>query len=243
MNIRRSAIPLVSGVLWSFSASAGLVTITAPDSPGLPGSSQSRGLSAQLWTGSIDTLAQAQSLMSSRSADGTFTSTMLHYPGDADVVSTTAAFKTFLGADYASYHGTAPTKANNFLIKLTGEIYIPVADTYTFAVSSDDGFSLNIGGKVVTSFTTDRTYYSSSGQAKFTSAGLYSIEIVYWASRADDSGLSVTSNIAKAYGLPDYEFDPLSTANLFQRMTVPAPATALVGTTGVLGFGSRRRRR
>lgn len=243
MNIRRSAIPLALGALWPCLALAGTVTIGPPESMAPPVPGQAKGLHAELWKGSVDTLDQARSLIGSRAADGTFTASTLDYPGgEYATMPTFGAFKDFLGADLASYAGLRPTNANSFVIRFTGQIYVPLAGQYNFRVGSDDGFNLAIGGLTVTSFTTDRSFLYSFGSARFNTAGLYGIEIIYWASRSSDTGLRVLSNLGKARGDDEFDFRALSGGDTYLRAQVPAPATMLVGACGLAVCGARRRR-
>ncbi|MHB1036979.1 MAG: PA14 domain-containing protein, partial [Pirellulales bacterium] len=59
-----------------------------------------------------------------------------------------------------------------------GKIMIPEDDTYTFAVSSDDGFRLSIDGKVVGSFEGGRGMSSTLMPVDLT-AGKHSIQLTY----------------------------------------------------------------
>ncbi|MHB1033007.1 MAG: PA14 domain-containing protein [Pirellulales bacterium] len=68
---------------------------------------------------------------------------------------------------------------DNIALIAKGKVNIPEADTYTFAVQSDDGFRLWIDGKVVGSFEGGRGNGTASYMPVDLTAGKHSIQLTY----------------------------------------------------------------
>lgn len=86
-----------------------------------------------------------------------------------------------------------PAGADDAVIEATGNVYIPAAGDYTFAVARDDGFSLTIDGATITSgtgFDGDSNFASGKlaggccgttfGVYNFPAAGFYPLRLVVW---------------------------------------------------------------
>jgi hypothetical protein len=126
------------------------------------------------------------------------------------------------------------------ILRYTGYICISQPTTLTFGVLSDDGFQLDIGGIRVAEFVGQRGPGVTTGEATFSMAGLYAIDLLYFANNQGTSGVNLLwnggGNAGTVNGAGDLTLVP--TEVLFK---VPAPgAAALVGMGGLLA--SRRRR-
>ncbi|MEM9138990.1 MAG: hypothetical protein AAGB15_04110, partial [Pseudomonadota bacterium] len=107
--------------------------------------SQGTGLSGEVFitNGAINTLTQLEQIVATRPPVMTFTATQIDYSGR----QSDTTISEFLGADAASIQG-APGDAFEMGpsgFKMTGFIYIPPG-THEIEVTSDDGFSMKIGG-------------------------------------------------------------------------------------------------
>lgn len=200
------------------------------------------GLSGNVWRGSPGSIANALAVINGGPADGSFHSTLIDYPNGASTVVTGGTFGDFLGADAGSLTGTvlASDSPYSLIFRFTGYIAISAGGRYTFGVGSDDGFTLSIGGVEVTNLNGDRGFGFSTGQADFTDAGLYPVDLVYWANGIGQSGVEFVSSIA---GGPDYGNSGLAgivpTGVLYTVIPTPASAGLLMVAAGL----SARRRR
>ena len=89
---------------------------------------------------------------------------------------------------------------HNFAVQVQGTIQIATAGTYTFNVTSSDGFQLSIGTQTFTGSSTGTTYGStmtysgtrttadSLGVTTFTAAGTYPIDLYYFNGATDARG-------------------------------------------------------
>jgi hypothetical protein len=82
-------------------------------------------------------------------------------------------------ADAADFPIAEPRHDHNFAMHVSGEVDIPRAGEYSFGVTGNGGFALNVGGETM------HRYASSGGSTKietmdFTSAGTYSVDLTYY---------------------------------------------------------------
>ena len=174
--------------------------------------------------GSVD---QALDLVAGRSPDAAFAVTALDYPaGDDDTAdSGTTSLSAFLGPDAASLTGTDLTLQDSVFV-FTGQILLSEGEQ-TFAIGSDDGFRLTIGGSVIAEFNDSRGF----GQTSVTvdaGVGLASFMLVFY----DDNGdggieFLVDGSIAEAVGAD----------------VIPLPGAAVLLASGLVGAAAVRRRR
>ena len=84
----------------------------------------------------------------------------------------------------SAFPGTSPGHENNFAAEVTGHINIPTAGNYTFGVSSDDGFALQVG-----SFSAEHPGLRRPGETyatfDFAKAGTYAVDLVYFEHNAN----------------------------------------------------------
>ncbi|MEM6974497.1 MAG: LamG-like jellyroll fold domain-containing protein [Pseudomonadota bacterium] len=123
--------------------------------------------------GRIKNTDEIADIVANQTADATFTATALHY-ASRDSETT---LSEFLDEDGASVSGTDIEMGPSALV-MTGYIYISPGP-HTISVSSDDGFSLKIGGVTFSEFSTNRGVDETSRTAEF-DGGLYPVEIEYY---------------------------------------------------------------
>ncbi len=127
---------------------------------------------------SITSVAAAQQFIASNAATGTFTSTesLLQNPGygSEDLASVTS----FLKSDGGSYVGTV-TNLSDGIFDIKGFVNVAAANSYTFALGSDDGSALFVDGKEIVNDDGIHSYVNSSASEALT-AGQHSVEVVYF---------------------------------------------------------------
>lgn len=185
---------LFAALLLVTSVPAGAVTIGASQNLGAVPFAAGTGLLGSYYkfgsSSNIGTLANANQLITSSSGPtATFTTTTVCFPNCADSsINDTSSLSTLLNGHVNDFSYTAPgntvTAVDHSAIKLTGYIAITQVGTYNFAIGSDDGSSLTIGGVNVINNDNDHGYQVSGGQATFTQTGLYAISLMYF----EDSG-------------------------------------------------------
>jgi hypothetical protein len=226
------------------------VDIPASSSVGAVPASPGDGLNGRYWQLAPKTIGEDPNalklngfpIIASTAPTATFTSTALNYTGD-DLTP----IGTWLGSDAGSLVGGNPAVNNmdDGLLSFTGYLAVEAPATWDFYMPSDDGSILDIGGVRV--IDNDGSHGSPgpapNGQAKFTAAGLYPVEITYYNgdwTDPNDPNAHGGANIAWRLGTADA--DPLvSTAILY---TVPEPAAlALAGLGSLAGLMMLRRRK
>lgn len=106
--------------------------------------------------------------------DASFTATEIAYGGNKS--STTLA--QFLGEDADTITGDGSIEMGPSGLALSGYIYIPPG-VHEIAITSDDGFSLSIGGQPFSAFNGGRSADETARVAEF-DGGLYEIELLYF---------------------------------------------------------------
>ncbi len=138
----------------------------------------------------IGSLSNAnQPISTSGGPTATFTSTTVCFPNCADTaIDDSSSLATLLNGHASNFAYTTPgntvTAVDHSAITLTGYIAITQVGTYNFAIGSDDGSSLTIGGQNVINNDNDHGYQVNGGQATFSQTGLYAITLEYF----EDSG-------------------------------------------------------
>ncbi len=120
-----------------------------------------------------------------------------------------------------------------FAAKVTGYFNIATAGTYTFGINHDDGARLVIDGmSAMTASFSGVTDNRTSTVTGFMTAGLHSVEIVYF----ENSGGASLEFFAKSGSAT-------STAPWALVSSVPAPGTLALAGLSLLGLGLTGRRR
>src|ERR1700761_5514466 len=246
LGVVASATP-ARAVVISTSANAGAVPTTA--GTGLSGSYY------KFATSSVSNMTQAIQLMNG-SPTATFTTTSVCYPNcsGGTAVDLFTTLPTFLNGNATGLTYTNPAyQLSNMQtsgITLTGYIAIGQAGTYNFNLGSDDGAQLTIGNQTVIADNGLHSYTVNSGQATFTTAGLYAITIQYF-ENAGYAGLEfwgTDSSGACTFGRcnntaannPFYLTAPASTGT---STAAPEPAALSTFLAGLAALGWVRRRR
>ncbi len=196
------------------------------DRPGFPGD----GLGAEIWGWGGPSLDECDDVIGSRPADSVFHASVVDYPGgDSDIVSVSDPLSTFLGADAASLAGTfgPDTPSSGLIFRFSGYLAIDQPGEHTIGVASDDGMRLRLQGVDVVAWDSDRSFSDSSELVNFMNAGLYRLDMVYWANADGESGVELSMDGAI---IPQ---DSL--------YTVPAPGAMTIALS-CLGLVVRRRR-
>ena len=268
--------PFVAGLfLWATSAASG--NVLSPASTVVP-TAPGTGLLGALWEahGTIDSNSIAATYLTNHPApDATFSSTFMDYfNGNWGANDGTRNLSEFLNADAGSlskpiYFDTV----GGDIFRFTGYLNITRvmdADTTTpvidvpFAIASDDGYWLKIGGTTVMSWDLPRGFNTDNPDqttVQFAAPGLYPVEFVFWdhnggigfeweATRNGGQGLggdtynnwgtALDSNSALSgiYGIIQPQY-------LYQTVPVPLPAAAWAGSAmlGAMGISRLIRRR
>ncbi|MEL7468886.1 MAG: LamG-like jellyroll fold domain-containing protein [Pseudomonadota bacterium] len=140
--------------------------------------SQGSGLAGEVYVtnGSIWSISVLEDIIATRSPVSTFTASELLYSGRRS--DTTVG--EFLGDDAASIQGVPGDvfEMGPSGLTFTGYVYIP-AGVHEIAVSSDDGFSLKLGGVEFSEFEGTRGTEETARVADF-AGGLYAMELLYF---------------------------------------------------------------
>jgi len=232
MNIRNYVLALAALAVAGSVASAQVVFGPGTSLAPIPAQAGT-GLDGNIWTGDVNSIAAARTRISAGSAEGSFLATLIDYPNVGDVVPASATLGEMLGIDAATLTGLLPTAgslSNTFVF--SGFIAISDPATYAFAVGSDDGFELRINGVLVSNFDGDRGFAFTTQDVSFSDAGLYAIELLYWANNSTESGVQFAfANPLAIVNVP--------TGILYTQ--IPSPAAAMVLGAAML-MGSRRQR-
>jgi len=197
------AIPVMTSPLGSNSLAAAqsvLIPIESRLSIGPCGLQQ--GLDAIYIDMPAATNEQAESILASNPADVTFIATTLDYPnGPGDNVFLGNVIADLLGID--SFGGpNADDSVEGFVFRFSGAIQIDSSFDTTpggaidvaFALGSDDGSVLQIGGVEVIDNGGDHGFSFQLGAAVFEEPGYYPVEILYY-NNAFGGGLEWYSSI------------------------------------------------
>jgi uncharacterized protein (TIGR03382 family) len=225
----------IAGVACASSLASAQVTIPAAsrvaDIPAFPGD----GLTAKLWYDSVNSIAAAEAVITSRFSDTAFLSTQgVDYPqGPTDFLQNDGAtLADFLGtdADFLPFDPTTRGIASNIYL-FTGYFAAEQGESLRIGVGSDDGFRLRIGGIDLGS-ANDRGFAFTFSDVTFEASGLYPITIAYYANNQGQSGILFAQETAAG----------ISPVPVERLHVVPSPgALALVGLAGLVASGRRRK--
>ncbi len=172
----------------------------------------------------LETISQVESLIAGKTPNATFIATSLNYGSGTSAVSSDLGagtnLQTFLGSDKASL-STDPVTTSDAIIKLSGQVSL-AAGTYTFRITSDDGFILRIDGQDVIKFDGNRSASATTGNYTIATSGAHQIEIIYW----DQGGNAVLKVETKVAGAADSTYTVLGASGNTSSL-VTAEDTAL----------------
>jgi hypothetical protein len=218
------------------------VNIPSGSAVGPPPVAVGTGLFGKIYDVAVNDLAGALN-GSTGTPDATFIASSIDYPNGVDDIAVGALpMDDFLGSDAATLVGNPPTSFGAVFV-LSGFIAIDRAETVGFAVGSDDGFRLTIGGVVVSEFSAERSFSFSFGEATFEEDGLYPIDLVYFANDQGESGIEFFSTIpgGRVIDNPAGDYSLVPTNVLYVPEASPTVLLGVVGALVVAGRFVRRR--
>jgi hypothetical protein len=199
----------------------------------------------------VPSLAAAQSFMSSNPPTSTFQATLFDYPGPGNTTIDSTPPTTFLRADGASMNPQYTSPMYSSIYRFLGFINVTTNQTLPgqpnmaiqFRTNSDDGSALSIAGIQVVNNDGQHGAQDRDGIARFTAAGLYPIEIVFFNDEFNNSTGNVNLTVRSTIGSNDpAALGILPSASMFVS-AVPEPGTLLLCGVGVLGMAVARRMR
>ncbi|MEM7523221.1 MAG: LamG-like jellyroll fold domain-containing protein [Pseudomonadota bacterium] len=122
----------------------------------------------------IWSLDRLREVVSENSPDAAFRATQMYYGSNKSETT----IEEFLGEDGSSVTGNGALEMGPSALVMTGYIFIPEG-VHEIAVTSDDGFSLKLGGVDFTEFTGSRGADETARTAVF-DGGLYRVDIEYF---------------------------------------------------------------
>ena len=180
-------------------------------------------------------------------ANGTFKSTAMSYPGN-DLTPV----QTWLGINGASFTGTAGN-LDDAAFRFKGYININAAGTLNLGTTSDDGSRITIGGIDIVNNDSGHGDQTRDTTVNFASAGVYPIEVTYfngdWTSDGTGALLNHSGNTnASVHGGANFSLrvaNGLLPASVASQLffTVPEPSTIVLGALGTVALLAFRRRK
>ena len=239
---------------------AGAVTIPASELVHEPTKKVGTGLKGEYYNiraGSrITTNSQADFIISYTDPTATFVAKLIDYPNGGDnTMGDTKTLAEFLGGNATGLSGSGSTTLDYSLFHFFG--YINILDSFDvtvgnstidvkFALGSDDGSRLMIGGKTVVNNEGDHGFVFKNGTASFVEAGVYPIDLIFY-ENGGSTGIELFSSIpggpnsGAPAGMGTYGIVPTSV--LHQVIPAPEPSTMALLGMGFLGVGIAARRR
>lgn len=186
--------------------------------------SQANAYTVSLWDRSpMSTLGQADFAIANFAATRTFHASIIDFDDLGDGSRGLFSINNPFGI----------TPPETFAAKVTGYFNIATAGTYTFGINHDDGARLVIDGMAaMTAFADGVTDNRTTTVTGFMSAGLHSVEIVYF----ENSGGASLEFFGKSGSLG-------SSTPWALVSSVPAPGTLALAGLSLLGLGLTGRRR
>ncbi len=105
-------------------------------------------------------------------------------------------------SNFAPYYAFPGVSGDNFVVVVTGAVYVPRAGQWTFAVGSDDGFVCSVsrlGETFSFEYRGGRGYSVSTGTFNLPEAGVYDVKLVYF-----ESGGGASLDFSAAEGAKEF---------------------------------------
>lgn len=202
----------------------------------LPAVASAATFKGEFWdaTASIANMGQADDVISAGAATATFLSTGIDYPqGSQDSISDSTHLVDYLGADGASLSGAQTATLGQSVFRFTGFLNL-LAGVQKFAVGSDDGFRLSIGGNVISSFQGGRAFGTTTVMTD-AGEGRTAFELIYY-ENGGDTGVRFRIDDVLAQPAAD-----INEANTVAAVPLPAGLPLVLIGLGALGLVSRKR--
>ncbi len=192
------------------------------------------GLSGEVFDrgGSFSSIEDLIAQTVTSGADHHFVASKIDFGGFSE--SPAPTLRLFFDGFATLSDGGEDTDMNTVGMHMHGFIWLE-AGAHLVSVRSDDGFLLSLGGKVVSSYGSDRGFDTTSQQLTV-SGGLYAIDLYYFQNAgAEGLRLEVDGKIVGADALfataQDYD-DALAANGAMPDGGIPQPYDGPVGTTG-----------
>jgi len=190
------------------------------------------GFVGEFWdVASVSNLDAALDVMGRIAPTATFVASTLDYPGGATtIVSDATRLDAFLGLDGATLSGAGDRLLDGSIFRFSGTIDLGPG-LHEFAVGSDDGFQLRIGGDVVGVFADQRSFATTAFSASL-AGGPLPFELIFF------ENFGVTGVDLRIDGA-------LADRSILAVSPVPEPAQLplYLAGLGILGRSARRRLR
>ncbi|MGY4531322.1 VCBS repeat-containing protein [Pseudomonas sp. TE3786] len=181
----------------------------------------------------LATIAQVESLIAGKTPNATFIATVLNYGnGVSNDLGAGTNLQTFLGNDKASLSAD-PVTTTDAIIKLSGQVSL-AAGSYTFKVTSDDGFILRIDGQDVVKFDGNRGAAATTANYTIATSGNHQIEIIYW-DQGSNASLKVETKLA---GSNDSTYTVLGASGNTSSLTTAEDTALTIKASQLLGNDS-----
>jgi len=200
----------------------------------------------------VPSLAVAQTFMDNNQPNSRFQATLFDYPGTGAPAATDATPPgTFLNTDGSSLTPAYPNPMYSSIYRFRGLINVTMNESIPgqtgiaiqFRTNSDDGSGLSIGGIQVVNNDGQHAAQDRDGIARFTAAGLYPIELVFFNDEYNNSTGGANFTVRSTLGTNDpSNLGILPSASMFV-VAVPEPGTLLLCGVGLVGVTATRRLR
>jgi hypothetical protein len=133
--------------------------------------------------------------------------------------------------DWASGGPDPAVQADNFSVRWSGEVMAPVAGSYTFTTSSDDGVRLYVNGQLLVDNWTDHALAQNSGTVSLAAGQKHTIRMEYY-----DRSMLATARLSWAYPGQSLQIVPQWT--LYPAPAVNQPPTVDAGPDKTIALPS-----
>jgi hypothetical protein len=194
----------------------------------------------------IQNITDAQNLLNGNIAGTTV------YNGQTDILNFNdpSAPSGGLFSGDIQFPGISSSNEKDFALQATGSIEIPRAGSYTFGVSSDDGFLLTVGSNSM-KYAGTRKAAESYSTFTFTKAGAYPVSLVYFQHHVSAeleffaSSAAFNTNVAGQTGSSIQLVNDVANGGLAlinPGVNLPEPSALALLIPAALGLLLRRRR-
>ncbi|WP_328797741.1 tandem-95 repeat protein [Marinomonas vulgaris] len=142
--------------------------------------------------GNLASIAKAEEIISSQSANATFIGTEINYASASGDLGRNSNLTSWLGDDADTLTYVDKDNTEDSVVQLTGSVSLD-AGVYSIKVTADDGYQIKINGEVVASVDGIQSEATDTFEFTVADSGEQSIEIIYW-----DQGGAYTLSVSLA---------------------------------------------